>query len=250
MVVGTNFQSLIAQAMARLVHTQLTGESVVVSLPIMYPSGAFVGVSISVSGNKCFVSDSAIGLREAEMAGASDFYDSVAGKVAESFGVRYDGASVFAIDASIERVEGAAAAVGNASASAVARALSKAAESKERVKNNVVFDIVASIFGRPNVEKTIDIPGRDAVWPAHNVVTFSDRHRAIFEFVSAHTNSVANKYMMFSDISKIEDHQMSLVSVVNSIETIGAKGAMLADVSNVIELTADRSIFKKYARAA
>jgi hypothetical protein len=251
MIMVAEFQSEIARAMSRLVATsEAIGESVVVSLPIMYPSGAFAGVSISlVAEGRCFLSDTAIGLREAEMAGVADFYDSAAKHLAEHFGVGFDGASIFVASASLDRIAGAAAAVGNASTGAVARAIMKAAEYKERAKNNVLFDIVSEFFGRPNVERTIEIAGRDSVWPAHNVVSFHDRHQAVFEFVAAHTNSIANKYLMFSDLGKMESPP-SLVSVVNSIDNLGSKGAMLSDVSNVIELKSARPIYERYARKA
>lgn len=251
MTTVVEFHSEIARAMSRLVATRhAMGESVVVSLPIMYPSGTFAGVSVSlVAEEKCFLSDTAIGLREAEMAGVVDFYDAGAKHLAEHFGVGFDGASVFAASASLDRVAGAAAAVGNASTGAVARAIMKAAEYKERAKNNALFDIVSEFFGRPNVERTIEIAGRDSVWPAHNVVSFHDRHRAVFEFVAAHTNSIANKYLMFSDLGRIESPP-SLVSVVNSLDNLGSKGAMLSDVSNVIELKSARPIYERYARKA
>ena len=85
MIEVPTIQARVAEAMARLVRTTSIGESIVVSLPIVYPSGAFVGISISVSRDKCFVSDTAIGFREAEMAGASDFCDWAANRAAESF---------------------------------------------------------------------------------------------------------------------------------------------------------------------
>lgn len=251
MPVVSTFQSEIARAVSRLVTATYVGDSVVVSLPIIYPSGAFVGVSISLeSEDKCFLSDTAIGLREAEMTGASDFFGSAAKQLAEHFGVGFDGASVFAASASLDRVAGAAAAVGNASAGAVARAVMKAAEHKEHARNNMVFDIVSDIFGRPNVDRAIEIAGRDfSSWPAHNVVSFRDGHKAVFEFVGGHTNSIANKYLMFSDLGKVETPP-SLISVVNSIDNLGSKGAMLSDVSNVLELKSAKSLYERYARAA
>jgi hypothetical protein len=57
----------IAKAIGRAITTRQIGETVVVSLPVMYPSGTFAGIHVTVSGDNCFVSDSAIGLREAEM---------------------------------------------------------------------------------------------------------------------------------------------------------------------------------------
>jgi len=45
----------------------------------------------------------------------------------------------------------------------------------------------------------MDISGRDATWTAHNVVRFPNRSLVVFEFVRESQNSVANKFMMFSD---------------------------------------------------
>ena len=72
------FSEVVTQAVARLVSARLFGEALTVSLPISYPSGAFAGVKVSLSGDSCLVSDSALGLREAEMACIGDFYDSAA----------------------------------------------------------------------------------------------------------------------------------------------------------------------------
>ena len=54
---------------------------------------------------------------------------------------------------------------------------------------------------------------------------------------------------MFSDLVKLEAPP-ALVSVVHSIDALGPKGAMLSDVSHVISLNSERSVFQRYARAA
>lgn len=241
-------KDVVTQAISRLVSARLIGEAVTVSLPVSYPSGAFAGVSVSVSGDRCFVSDCAIGLREAEMACAADFYDSSAKESAQWFGVGYDGASVFAASAPLDRIEGAIVAVANASVHAVSNALASAAETKDRATNNAVYDIVSEIFGKQNVTKKMEIAGRDASWDAHNVLSQKGQI-TIFEFVSDHSNSIASKFLMFSDLVKLESPP-SLVSIVNSIEKLGPKGSMLSDVSNVVALNADRETFRRYARAA
>jgi hypothetical protein len=237
----------ISRAVARLVSVREFGETSVVSVPVSYPSGSFAAVHISVSGDKCFVSDCALGFREAEMAGASDFFDSSAKDAADWFGVGYDGASVFAASASLDRIEGAIVAVANASASAVARALLRAAESKERRANVDIYERVREIFGTLNVTKQASIDGRDASWEAHNIVTVG-RSRAIFEFVGNHGNSIANKYMMFSDISRSENAP-ALVSIVSSIEKMPRKALMLNEVSSIVEVTASSDDFERYTKS-
>lgn len=238
----------IEEAVARLVSTRKLGDSAMVSLPIAYPSGAHAAVSISVAGEDCFVSDCALGLREAEMAGAFDFFDAAAKKASEWFGVGYDGASVFAVSTHLDRIGGAITSVANASVAAASRAIVKAVETKDRGRNSEVFEIISDIFGRQNVERKVEISGRDASWEAHNVVSIRGMI-SIFEYVSAHQNSIASKYLMFSDLVKAAAPP-KLISVVPSLEQIGPKGSMLGDVSDVIPLQAEREVFRRYARAA
>jgi hypothetical protein len=247
-VANEQLRQRIADAVGRLITTRQFGETALVSLPVMYPSGAFAGVHVTVSGDKCFVSDSAIGYREADLAGVGDYFDAAARDAAEWFGVNYDGASVFVASAALSRIEGAIIGVATASSSAVTRALLRAAEAKEQSRNSAVFEIVSEVYGHTNVTKQQEVAGKEASWEAHNVVLLEGR-RAIFEFVSNHTNSIASKFLMFSDIGRIEDPP-ALNSVVEALETLGPKGTMLHDVSNVIPLNASRETFRQYARAA
>jgi hypothetical protein len=238
----------IAAAIGRLVSVRDFGEACVVAVPVAYPSGALAAVHISLSGELCFVSDCALGLREAEMSGATDFFDAAARDAAHSFGVAYDGASVFAASAPLGRIDGAIIAVANASATAVGKALLRASETKEKTANSAVYDLISDIFGRHRVARKAEIVGQDASWEAHNVVT-SDGSRAIFEFVGEHSNSIASKFLMFSDLVRIENG-LALNSVVKSIASVGPKGAMLSGVSNVIAIDSSRETFVRFAKAA
>ncbi|WP_156639670.1 hypothetical protein [Bosea sp. PAMC 26642] len=241
-------KNAIATAVSRLVSVREFGEASVVSVPVSYPSGALAAVHISVSGDRCFVSDCALGMREAEMSGASDFFDKAAKDTADWFGVGYDGASVFAASAPLDRIEGAIISVANASTGAVGRALLRASESKERHANSAVFDRVSDIFGRQNVARKQEIMGRDAAWEAHNIVVLNGK-RAVFEFVGDHANAVANKFLMFSDLVRVADAP-SLNSVVSSLAKISSKANMLGDVSHILEIGATSETFIQYARAA
>lgn len=245
---ASTLKEAIAAAIPRIVSAREYGEASVISVPIMYPSGAFAAVHVSLSRDVCFVSDCALGMQESEMAGASVFFENAARESASWFGVGFDGASVFVAKAPLDRIDGAIVAVANASVSAVHRALSRAAEAKERHANSTVFDLVSDIFGSGNVVRKMDIKGRDAEWTAHNIVTYNGQ-RAIFEFVGDHANAIASKYLMFSDLVKI-DHAPSLNSVVNSIETMIKKAQMLSDISNVIEISSGKDAFMKYAKAS
>lgn len=236
-------------AVSRLMATRVDGERARLTVPVLYPSGGSCAVEIVTSGERCFVSDLAMGHMEAEMYGAHDLYDVCAKAASERFGVRYDGLSVFASWASLDNVEGAIIGVANASAYAATTAIFRAVEEKERQKNYELFEKVQAIFGEASVAKTADLSGRDAQWQAHNVVILRDHRRAVFEFVSEAGSSIASKFLMFSDLSKREG-EFSLNSVVKSVESIGKKGSMLGDVSNIIPLTAPHEDFIRFAEAA
>lgn len=244
--VGTK-ESLEA-AVRRLVSVREVGHSTFVNIPVLYPSGSHAAVSVTTYNDHYFVSDAALGLQEAELAGIGEFYDRAAKDAAEWFGVSFDGASVFEAKAPLDRIDGAITAIANASTSAVGRALMRAAETKDRQKNEELFERVQSIFGPQNVAKQREVQGVEATWTAHNVVQMHDRI-AVFEFVSDHGNAIASKYLMFSDLSRAAPAP-SLNSVVRSIARMSPKQHMLGDVSNVVEIDAAATRFRELAGAA
>jgi hypothetical protein len=249
MYATTAFDGRVRDAARRLMAMQNDADRVRISVPVIYPSGATSTVEVSVNGSKCFVSDMGIGHTEALLANAEEFYDIQANRAAERFGIGYDGQSIFALWAPVDRMESAIAMVANASVQAASLAILKATEDRDVRRNDELYDRVRSIFKAADVQKTAELPGKNATWKAHNVVFLPSRQIAVFEFVSQHPNSISNKFMMFSDLVSSE-HPPSLISVVKSVAAVGMKGAMLADVSNVIELTAPTSDFEKFARAA
>lgn len=238
------------KAVSRLMAIRIDGDRVRVSVPVLYPSGASGAVEIIVNGDNCFVSDLALGQAEAEMSGAVTFYDHCARKSAERFGVGYDGLSIFAVWASIDKIESAIMAVSNASVAAASGAIFRAIDEKEKQKNDELYEKIRKLFGPYNdVARQQEVLGRDAAWPAHNVVTLPNKTKVVFEFVSESQNSIASKYMMFSDLVRVEGHY-SLNSVVRSVQRIGKKGAMLADVSHVMQLEASNDEFIARAEGA
>jgi hypothetical protein len=166
---------------------------------------------------------------------------------ADRFGIGFDGQDMFTLWASLDRVEGAIAAVSNASVQAASLAILRAEEDRNRRRNSEVYDRVRDVFG-PAVEKMAELEGRHAKWTAHNVVSLPDRRFAIFEFVSNHQNSIPSKFMMFSDIALREEKNISLNAVVRNVDELGHKGLMLHDVATLISLTASNDDYRRYAQ--
>ena len=241
----------IEEAVAGLVSVRESGgDRVRIALPLLYPSGSGSAVEVMVNGDNCFVSDFGFGAMEAEMYGAEPLYGSNAKKAADQFGVGFDGMSIFKTWASLSRLDAAVMAVSNASVQAARWAITSASEEKERRDNAVLYERVREFFGERAVSRREELGGRDAKWSAHNVVTLPNHRKAVFEFVTAHTNSISNKFMMFSDLARREEDTYSLNSVVKSIPHIGSKGALLADVSHLIELNSSKETYLRFAEAA
>ena len=239
----------VSDALSRIVRVKRDGEKLTINLPILYPNGNGSAVEITPNGDKLFVSDMGLGHFEAEFSGASSYYDAQANSAASRYGIRYDGHSVFAVKVSMHQLEAAIGAVANASVQAATEAIHKSVEDTSRRWNEDVFDRLKSVFDNSLISKTADISGFRDTWEAHNVVTLRSGGVAIFEFVSAHTNSVSNKFMMFSDIANSnEADAISLNGVVEDIPAFNkARGSMLGDIAEIVALDATNDDFRRAA---
>jgi hypothetical protein len=245
-----DLSSRVSEALSRIVTLRQDGQRYQITLPVLYPNGNSAAVEISPNGGRLFVSDMGLGHLEAEYSGASAYFDRQAQRVAERYGIKYDGHNVFAIDVSMHQVEAAISAVSNASVQAASSAILKSLEDKDRSWNEEVYERVVSVFDQSNVQRTEDISGVKDIWTAHNVVSLRSGGKAIFEFVSPHANSVANKFMMFSDLAEAKE-PLALNCVVPDLEKFNrARGAMLSDLATVITLGASNDQFAALAKAS
>ncbi|WP_147307901.1 hypothetical protein [Fulvimarina endophytica] len=239
----------VSDALSRIVRVEEEGGKYTINLPILYPNGNGSVVEITPNGDKLFVSDMGLGHFEAEFSGASSYYDAQANSAASRYGIRYDGHSVFAIKVGLHQIEAAIGAVANASVQAATQAIHKSIEDTSRRWNEDVFDRITDAFDKSLIAKTMEINGFRDAWEVHNVVTLESGGKAVFEFVSPHTNSVSNKFMMFSDIANSDEANLiSLNGVVEDIPKFNkARGTMLSDLAEIIALDASND---EYRRAA
>ena len=156
---------------------------------------------------------------------------------------------MFALWVPGSRLEAAITCVANASNRASSEAILQAVDAKSRRQNEKIFDRVRSVFGDRSVARTADIAGKHAHWEAHNVVLFPNRHRAVFEHMTAHTNSISTKYLMFSDI-KSADQDISLNVMIRDIAALDEKGLMVGDIANILSLSSSDEQIREYAKAS
>ena len=245
----TNHSDIVKKALDRIASISDIDGRLMVSVPVMYPSGATSTVEVQINRDKCWVSDQGFGHVEAEYLGASEHYAKAAKCAAEEFGVNFDGNAVFALWVPKQRLESAIICVSNASNRAASDAIRTASEQTASRRNDEVFHRIRSIFGPQYVAKSAEIKGRHDTWAASNVVHLPDNHQAIFEYMTPHPSSASNKFFMFSDIKKLSE-DISLNVVVTSLSRLSAKSQIVGDVANILELNSSEDSYRKYARAA
>lgn len=67
--------------------------------------------------------------------------------------------------------------------------------------------------------------------------------------MTAHTNSISTKYLMFSDI-KSADQDISLNVMIRDIAALDEKGLMVGDIANILSLSSSDEQIREYAKAS
>jgi hypothetical protein len=239
----------VASATSRIASVRAVGDQLHVNLPLMYPSGSTVVVSVETNREHVWVSDMGFGLMEAEFHGAQENYSKSAKFYADAYGVDFDGNSVFALWVPIARIESALLCVANASQQAANEAVRSASEARTHNRNDEIFDRVTRIFGAKCVARSREISGRHAAWNVHNVVETAPDKFAVFEYMTDHPTSVSSKFLMFSDIRQA-NLGYSLNAVVKDVQSLDVKAQMVGDVANLVAMNATDASFQRIALAA
>ena len=190
-----------------------------------------------------------IGKLEAEFSAAQDYFARIAGRVADEFGVKFDGHSVFVAWVSSSKIESALISVANASNKACSEAIRHAEDAKGRRQNERIFAKIRDVFGERSVARSADIRGRHAHWEAHNVVVLSNHKKAVFEPMTSHANSVSSKFLMFTDI-KAADQGVSLNVVVRNVGILDEKAQIIGDFANILSVDSSDEEYRLFAEAA
>lgn len=237
----------IAKAVAsELVSVEMAGNSAVLSVPVLYPSGASAVVDISQHGDRFFVSDMGYGFQEAENFGATASFSRHAKSLADHFGVKFDNQSFFIAEASREALPSVVTIVANCSVEAANIAALKASEKKFVDDSDVIYRKLATVFPRENIARNAQIAGSSThEWPVATLVTI-DHHKAIFEPVAKHHNSVVNAAAKFHDIARLDNPPSRIVMVKNIIE-MNDYINILSQAAQVIEFGASEQTIRRVA---
>ena len=250
MEIDRSFIKNIDAAIAKLVTAEHFRAGTLVSMPILYPSGASVVLELSMQKSTVFVSDRGGGYQEAEFLGATRHFQREADRVAQEFGIRFDGRDMFVAEVPLDRIDGAMAATASASAQAVVMTAMKAAERQERHAKEAMFAKLTSAFGADGFARDIELIGAsNHRWRVDAMVERSGG-RALFSSVTKSYISAAGTAAKFGDFARLEIPPRR-VSVVSSIASLGDWYGVVANASdNIVELTADNDQYVKIGYAA
>lgn len=237
-------------AVRRMITAEHFHAGSIVSMPMLYPSGASVVLEMSVQASTVFVSDRGGGFQEAEFMGASRAFLREADRMASDFGIRFDGRDMFVAEVPLDRLDGAMKVVATASSQAAAAAAQKAAEKNERFAKEAMFEKLSSVFGKDSFRREVDLIGAsNHKWRIDAIIDTPDRP-IIFNSVTKSYVSAAGTAAKFYDLARLEMPPRR-IAVVPSFAGLGDwYGVVSGAADAVLELAAANDQFQRARNAA
>ncbi|WP_298373014.1 hypothetical protein [Azospirillum sp.] len=221
----------VARALAQPRHTQ---DASFISLPVMYPSGSLAVVRIDPHHEgRYLVSDMGMGFEEADLVGAGRLFAHAAPPIALRAGVHFN-RQTFSLGVRREQLVGAVSVIAACSQEAVQVATIRLDEKKKADAADRLCERLYRLFTPANVERGGTIVGASNTPWSVTALVRSDGHRAVYEPVSDHPNSVASALTKFVDLNQLE-HPPARIAVVRKKELLGTRLALISTAANVVE---------------
>lgn len=231
-------QQFDVESVARdLVRVREIDGSFFVNLPIIYPDGSFVTVKVDKTAGGIRVSDAGFAYREADDLNAGRSFTRTANRVAEETGVTVANKAIF-VDADIGSLERAICDVAETSWRVASAISARVFEEEDVELSEELTSRLKKVFGKQNVHEGERIVGQSTTeWLVSAVVSI-DAHKAVFQAVSDHPNSIYRTSTAFRDLSQTESG-LRLVAFVRSKAGIGPKLSLLVPGKIIEESQAD-----------
>ncbi|WP_395393114.1 hypothetical protein WBP07_18105 [Novosphingobium sp. BL-8A] len=239
----------VRKAVGSLVRASTWGASYLVTVPMIYPSGAVVGVKITPEAGGYWVSDFAMGYREAEAIDAQRSFGAHAGKAPERYGVEYTVGHEIRMFATERQLTTAIRRVAAASHDAATKAHNSLPEMEAHEIGAVLYQRLRDMFGADHVKGETKIAGASNLdWPFAAEVTLGER-RVLFDAVVPHHSSVVFAKSKFSDIRRLgpETHP---VAVVESFAKMSKWLPLISQEAEVIEAGVGEDVLRKVVAEA
>jgi hypothetical protein len=221
-----------------------------VTMPVIYPSGASVVLEVSISGDSCFVSDMGAAQEEADMMGTGRYFKAEAARIAESYGIRFDGHLMFVAEVPVDHVRGAMIVVANASGEAARAAANKQSERHEHDAKQMLYERLVSVYRSGDVAKDAEVIGHSNHKWKISVLVRDSLRSLMFEPVSGHYITAVGTAAKFHDLAALENPPFR-IAVIKSREDVGDYFGLIAGASTkVVQATEPDSTFVRLLEAA
>lgn len=245
-----SYSTLLDTAVRDLVSTRHALAGSLVTMPIIYPSGATVVLEVSIHGETCFVSDMGAASEEAEMMGTSRYFKSEATRIAESYGIRFDGRLMFVAEVPVDCIQGAMVIVSNASGDAARSAANKQAERHEHDVKQMLYERLVSVYRTADVAKDAEAIGHSNHKWKISVLVRDRIGTWMFEPVSGHYVTAVGTAAKFHDFAFLENPP-SRIAVIKSREDVGDFFGLIAGASSkVVQSSEPDATFAKLLEVA
>jgi hypothetical protein len=238
------FRATVEKAVAGLVRAERIRETFFVNLPMVYPDGSFVTVRIDPVTAGARVSDAGFAFREVEDIGANRSFKRTANRIADKFCVEVSEKAIFTT-ARYEELERAICDVAAVSWRVVSEIYEKQADEVEAELADELSIRLKSVFGADKVFEGDKLLGASTTeWPVSATVIVGG-HRAAFQAVIDHPNSIYRTSTAFKDIASL-GKDIRLIAFVKSKAAIGPKLQLLSP-GRVVEEGQSNDLLEKAA---
>ncbi|GGK53787.1 hypothetical protein [Salinarimonas ramus] len=239
-----NLSTLSAEIAPGLVTVKNYGDASFISLPMVYPSGAFVTVRLGYAAGGIRVSDSGFAYREIESFGAMRSFANTARTIAEEHDVEAGRREVF-VDVPVEHVERAIFDVSAASKAIADRIVANASQAAEIAIEEMLQERLERVFPAA-VEFRGRLAGASATEWDLTAIARPNGRVAVFHAVPNYPVAVFKASTAFHDLAALPDPP-SLIAVVRSRAEMGPANALLAQAGRVIEIDQADEAFSQAA---
>jgi hypothetical protein len=209
----------IATEVARaLVKISIRGQAARLSMPLLYPGGAMVGVEISRLRDGFLVSDAGGARREAGLLGGERSFGRIAHDVVERFGVQFDHDMIFDVDVSEGELVLAVIAVANAAKIAVENTAIHLASVQYADARVYLWERLDKLYGSKLVGRKHKVRGSSEEWEFDAAIQLQN-HLSLFEIVAPNANAVNSAVTKFLDVKDIGDEAPHRVAVLTDLKT-------------------------------
>lgn len=205
----------------------------VLTMPVLYPSGALVTMTVEEIGNKFLVTDNASAFREAEQIGAERGFASHAKTISHAFDVEFDGRKFFSYASNEEQLSGTIMSVANCAARSIAETCASLTFTYYDDLKEHLGEELRKAFGNA-VNENVSIKGASGDSYEMDYMVQAEGKLACFNAVTPHHSSLGATLISFQDLTLLEKPPIK-VAAIRSAASFGPKISVLSSVANVID---------------